>query len=1046
MGGSIRWFVDNPVAANLLMLFLVVGGFFGLMALDKQFFPRVELNTISISMPYPGAGPREVEEQICVRIEQAIYDLNGIKEIRSSAREGLATLTIKAETGTDVQRLTAEIKNRVDAIDSFPGEAERPVVTELPHRYHMAVVTLAGELDERELKELGEALRDDLAAQPHVSVVELASPRRYEVSIEVSEYTLRRYGLNFDTIVTAIRGTSLNLPAGTIKASDGDIRLQSRGQAYTREEFENIPLLSNTDGTQIVLGDVATIVDGFEDLDIQTRFNGKPSHNLHVYVTSRPNTLATSKVVNEWLERARETLPDGVELEVWQDSSLPFQERINTLVNNGLGGLVLVFIVLMLFLRPQIALWVCVGIVVAFMGSFFFMQYAGVSLNMMSLFALLLILGIVVDDAIIVGESIHSRQMAGFKGANGAKSGARIVFRPVMYAVLSTMIFFAAMLFLPGDLATVARSVAVVALLALGCSLLESLWILPSHLAPMREPVPSRFQLLRNWETFRLRFADGLTHFAHNKYRPLLSNCLDNNLLVCALFVLALFFSLALYGGGWLRSSFFPVVQSDYVTAHIKLPEGGAFNDAVSMLDKVESAALLLKTELNGGAEGDTGRLQIGNIESEVAEDAIRVVVESRSDEVDTAQLALRWQDLIGDIGDVEDFSMNYTLNDLGKPIKLVLASTHFEDLQLISSEASQLLQAYPGVHNVRDSLQSQQQEIVLELKPAAENLSITLAALANQVRTAFHGAEVQRIPRLREDVRVMVRYPETDRVSVNNLRDMRIRSPSGEEVPFDTVASVRFEAGYPTIERLNRKRTVEITAEVADGTSAPRAIVQDIATTYLPQWQQRFPDLTMEMGGELREQAEFLGALIKYMVLAMIGSYALMAIPFGSYWQPLLVLTAVPFGVMGAIFGHLLMGLDVSLMSLLGIVACAGVVVNDNLVLIDRINNLQSWGSSLKDALVQAGEDRFRPIALTSLTTFVGLLPIMAETSFQAQFLIPMVVSLAFGVLFATGVTLLLVPSLYLLGVQIASGVKSRTTAASNPSESESPDAREQG
>ncbi len=1017
MGSSIRWFINNPIAANLLMIFMLVGGAFGIISLDKPFFPRIETNTVRISLPYPGAGPREVEEQVCVRIEQAIYDLSGIKDIRSFAREGLGTVIVEAAPGYDMQRLTMEIKNRVDAIETFPGEAERPTVTELAHRYYMMVVSLAGDLDERELKELGERLRDDLASQPHVSGVELSSPRKYEVSIEVSEFTLRRYGLGFADIVNAIRGSSLNLPAGAIKAAEGDIRLQSRGQAYTKEDFAKIPVLSNVDGTQIVLGDVASIVDGFEDLDIRTRFNGKPSLNLRVYVTSRPNTLATSKVVNNWVRRLESQLPAGVTLTVWQDSAVPFRERINTLVSNGLSGLVLVFIVLMLFLRPQLAMWVCAGIAVAFMGTFFLMQYTEASLNMMTLFALILILGIIVDDAIIVGESIHSRQMSGVSGEIGAKSGARLVSGPVMYAVISTMVFFVAMLFLPGDLASMARQIAIVALLALGCSLIESLWILPSHLAKMSEPQPSRYKMLQQWEAFRLRFAEGLTRFCEHTYVPFLKKCLGNNLLVTALFVLVLFFSLALYAGGWLRTAFFPQIESNFVTVNIELADGEAFSRSLRVLDQVESAALLLKKEFNSDPAYRSDVPAIENTESEARKNEVRVVLESRTDEVDGGLLALRWRQLMGELGEVKSIDINYTLNEVGKPIELVLASTHMEDLRAIAKEARQVLEAYPGVNNVTDNLQSLQQEIVLELKPAAENLSITLSDVANQVRAAFHGTEVQRIPRLREDVAVMVRYPESERISPSYLREMRIRTRAGDEVPFDTVATVRFEPGQPTIERLNRKRTMEITADVIDGTSDPRAVVKAVTDFYLPQWVQRFPELSMETGGELKEETEFMQALIKYMVLAMISIYALMAILFRSYWQPLLVLSAIPFGMMGAIFGHILLGLEISLMSLLGIVACAGVVVNDNLVLIDRINQIRSWGKHLEYAILMAGNDRFRPIVLTSLTTFFGLLPIIAETSVQAQFLIPMAVSLAFGVLFASVVTLLLVPCLYLLG-----------------------------
>ena len=1021
MAGPIRWFVANPIAANLLMVFLLIGGALALPALDKQFFPEFELNMVSISMPYRGAGPGEVEEQICVRIEEAVHDLNGVKEIRSIARQGMGTVIVEAEGGYDMQRLTAEIKTRVDAITTFPTDAERPIVTELAHRHHMAAVTVAGDLGERPLKELAERLRDDLASQPHVSVVDLATPRPYEVSVEVSEYTLRRYGLKFSDVVNAIRGSSLNLPAGSIKSSGGDIQLQTRGQAYDRYDFENIPLLSTRDGTQLRLGDVTSIRDGFEDVDVRTRFNDKPSHNMHVYVTSRPNALATSESLHQWAERTRAQLPPGVELAVWRDTSVPFRERTNTLVRNGVGGLALVFLVLMLFLRPMLALWVCTGIGVAFMGTFFLLQYTGVSLNMMSLFAFLLILGIVVDDAIIVGESVHARQSAGEVGARGAVTGTRMVIKPVMFAVISTMIFFAPMMFLPGHMADAAFPIPVVVIIALAFSLIECFCILPPHLAHMRTPRPGRFRWMRSLEAFRQRFALGMTRFASNAYRPFLARCLGRNLVVVSLFLVALMFSLALYGGGWVRSSFFPAIPSDHVEAEIDLQEGGPFSRTMEVLHQVESAALQVKAEFNSDPRYRGLGAVVGNIDSSGRENEVRVMVETRSGVVDTRELSERWRELIGDLGEVESFRLDYTINDRGTPITLVLASPSLADLRQVSGELRQALAAYPGVYNINDSLQTPREEIVLGLRPAAENLSVNLADLARQVREAFYGAEAQRIPRPREDVRVMVRYPEEERLSPDNLRDMRVRTPVGDEVPFDTVATVEYQPGYLVIDRLDRKRTLEVSAEVAAGTSVPRGVVEDITARYYPDWRNRFPGLTMSLDGEMEEESEFSEALFTYMGLAMLLIYALMAVAFRSYFQPLLVLTAVPFGIMGAIFGHMILDWEISMLSLMGVIACAGVVVNDNLVLIDRINQLRAGGHGVLESLLQAGEDRFRPIILTSITTFVGLLPIMSETSMQAHFLIPMVISLAFGVLFATGVTLLLVPSLYLLGEQLA-------------------------
>ncbi|NQX88582.1 MAG: efflux RND transporter permease subunit [Halioglobus sp.] len=1020
MPGPIRWFVHNPIAANLLMVFLLIGGALAIPSLNKQFFPDTELSIVSVSLPYPGAGPAEVEQQISKRIEEAVHDLNGIKEIRSTSRQGVGTVLVEAEPDYDIQRLSAEVRSRVDAITAFPAEAERPVVTELAHRHRMAVVTLAGDLSERELKELGVELRDELAAQPHISVVELMTPRPYEVSVEVSEYTLRRYGLTFNDVVDAIRGSSLNLPAGVIKGSEGDIQLQTRGQAYDGYDFESIPLLSTVDGTQILLGDVATVKDGFEEVNIRRRFNDKPSLNMRVFVTSNPNTLATSQTLHRWIEETSKHLPPGVELALWQDTAELFKARANTLVKNGIGGLILVFLLLMLFLRPLLALWVCVGIAVAFMGTFLLLPYTGVSLNMVSLLAFLLILGIVVDDAIIVGESVYSHQSSGAAGYDGAINGTRAVLKPVMYAVISTMIFVAPMMMLPGQMARAGVPIPVVMILALTFSLVECMLILPSHLAHMKPMRPSRFAVFRRLEVVRLWFSNGMTHVAANVYRPFLRRCLERNLLVIALFAVALMFSLALWGGGWVKKAFFPSINSDFIFAEITLQEGGAFSESLRVLQQVEAAAQQVKSEYNSDP-AFAGEEVIGHIGVRARNNEVGGSIFVPTDAVDISVVANRWRELMGDLGPVEDLHMDFTINDRGKPITLVMASSSLDDLRAVSDYLRVVLSKYPGVYNINDSMQSPREEIELGLKSAAENLSVSLADLAGQVRQAFYGAEAQRIPRAKEDVKVMVRYPENERISVDNLNEMRVRTPAGEEVPFDTVADVRYQPGYLTIDRLNRKRTLTITADVAFGISDPRAIVNDVVTKHLPELQSKYDGLTMRLDGELQEESDFLRTLLTYMGLSMLIVYALMAIPFRSYWQPFLVLTAVPFGIMGAILGHWIFSWQVSMFSLLGVIAAAGVVVNDNLVLIDRINQVRDKGNGLVDALLRGGQDRFRPIVLTSLTTFVGLMPIMSETSVQAQFLIPMVISLAFGVLFATGVTLLLVPCLYLLGEQVS-------------------------
>ncbi len=1007
------------------MVLLIIGGYTSIPKLDKQFFPTPEINQIEIRMEFRGASPREVEEQISVRIEEAIHDLNGVEELRSTSREGVGVVLVEVESDYPTQKLTNDINTRVDAIRSFPSDAERPTVTEITYRHQMGRVQIYGDLSEREMKQFGETLRDELVRQPWVSVVELQTARPYEVSIEVSEDSLQRYQLTFDQVASAVRSASINLPAGAVQRDSGDLLIQTRGQAYDRADFESIVLRSDFSGQELLLSDVAAVRDTFEDVDVDIEFNGKRSLGLNVYVTTSPDVILTTDTVKAWVKERELSLPEGVSLEFWQDPSKSFRERVRTLVSNGLGGLVLVIIVLMLFLRPMLAFWVSVGIVVAYMGTLFLLPYTGQGLNMISLFAFLLTLGIVVDDAIIVGESVHSAQSRGLSGVHGALVGTRQVVKPVVFAVISTMVFFAPMFFLPGEWGPASKGIPVVVCLALGFSLIESLLILPSHLAHMKpEPeIPDSGWLTRT----RMACAGWLARFANERYRPFLEKCLRNHASVGGFFLVLLCLSLALFGGGYLKSAFFPRVNSDFVVGTVELPQGGAFANSQAMRDRLVTAAEGIKTDYNSQPRyQDTPA--IDNILGVAGGNKVDLLVQTVNDDLDTEEMTKRLRQSLGDLSEAKDVRFDYTIRDPGKPISLLFASDSIADLEVLAQEVRGALERYPGVFDITDSFDAPLEELVLSLKPAAENLGITLADVATQIRQAFYGEEVQRIPRDGEDVRVMIRYPESERRAIANINSMYVRTRDGTEVPFSTVATYNVETGYQSIERLDRLRTLEVSADVSEDGAPPRAIVESVLRNDAPVWLQRYPGLTINMDGELQEEIEFQQAMVYMGSLSMLIIFGLMAIAFKSYWQPFLVLTAVPFGLMGAIFGHWMLGWQVSMFSIMGVIACAGVVVNDNLVLIDRINNLRAEGMDLVDALLQGATDRFRPIVLTSVTTFVGLLPIMLETSVQAQFLIPMVVSLSFGVIFATGVTLVLVPALYLLGDDIGKFLSTAT------------------
>lgn len=1016
MKNLVAWFAHNPIAANLLMILIVIGGFTSMPLVDKEFFPERQLNRIQVDVLYPGAGPAEVETQICRRIEEAVSDLDGIKEIVSTAREGIGQLRIEVARGYDSQRLLNGVKSRIDALNTLPREAERPQVSEILWKSRMMSIALAGNIGEANLKELGERLREDLATLREVSLVELRQPRNYEISVEVSELDLRRYGLRFDDVVAAIRDSSLNLPAGKIRAEAGDIQLQTRGQGYVAQDFEQIVLLSRVDGTKIRVGDVATVIDGFEDVDVLSTLNGKPALTLDVYVTTEPDVLATSRSVRRSIEKILPTLPEGVELKVMRDTSEPFKGRLTTLVTNGISGLALVFVLLMIFLRPALAFWVSVGILAAFLGSIWLLPYTGVSLNMVSLFAFILILGILVDDAIIVGEAVHTKQEGGMRGVEGAVIGTQSVLKPVCFAVLSTMVFFVPFYFLPSD-GQEARHIATVVLLALGFSLFESLFILPAHLGNMRPERPGPIAGLAALERAREAVEHGLLRFAREVYRPFLERCLAYRYLTVSVFLVALLLTISLLAGGWVPRSFFPRVPIDFVIATATLPDGASFRETRRVMERMEAAGERLRSELNRDAEVVT------DVEAVAYGVTVRATLTLSEDEdrpITAREISRRWSDAIGPMPEVKSFDLQSTMIPLGKPIELNLSAPTIDGLRAAADELGRELARYPGVLRVYSSLEETRPEIEIRLKDQAELLGLSLADIARQVRRGFYGEEVQRVPRQREDVRVMVRYPEIERLSEDYLREMRIRTPDGREVPFEAVAEVHYVDSYRVIERVDRRRTAVISADVASG-AEPAAIIAQIQAERLPQWQMRTPGLELTVEGERREEKEFTEAVFRLIGLSMIVIFGLMAVAFRSYVQPLLVLTAIPFGYAGSVLGHLLMGREISMFSLLGIVACAGVVVNDNLVLIDRLNILRADGVRPLVAVARAATDRFRAIVLTSVTTFVGMAPIMLERSSQAQFLIPMVISLSFGVLLATFVTLIFVPALYGVGVDLA-------------------------
>ena len=1021
-----NWFIDNPIAAKILMVLILVGGVFTFPLISKQFFPVGQFDIIQISMTYPGAGPEEVESQLIKRIEEAVEPLSGIEEIRAVAKEGFAQIFIDVEKGESTPRLMNDVKANVESIATFPVGAEPPQIVELRYKLTIMRLLLLGELAEHELKELGESIREELADIPSVMMTELSGVRDYEVSIEISESALSQYGLSFTDVSNAIKGYSFTLPAGKINDAGGDIQLQARLQAEDAQDFYQIPIVRTPQGSIVRVSDVATINDGFIDIGLEGRFNGTTAIQLEIINRERPQILRTAKDVRAYVERKQQELPNNVSLQVWTDSSVPYQGRLDTLLNNGLGGLILVYIILVLFLRPMLALWVCTGIVVAFSGALWALSFTPVTLNVMSLFSFIMILGIIVDDAIIVGEAVYSQQSKLGDRRLGAIAGVKSVMAPVWFAVVSTIVFFIPFYYL-SDIPDTSH-IATPVILALVFSLIESLFLLPSHLAHggllqllvdyfqrLLSPFKSMFMRL---EFYRQRISASLPYFASTYYRRALLKASLAPSFVLMLFMLLFSITITLVASGWIKTAFAPRVSSDYVIATADLPESSSFEQAYQLMQRIEKNAFSVRDDVN--KEYNREIIQGVHATAVDAKAIVTIRLDSSSDRpVSAGEVSNRLRRQIGQVSGIKDLSVRFTTNEIPKPIEFNILSSESEKMKFYADDIVRYLAGVQGVYDVRTSLEHPAQEINFSLNKNAESLSVSTLDIATQIRQAFYGDEVQRIPREREDVKVFLRYPNSERGYEEELNDMLIKVPNGASVPLNALVDFDYRDSLKTIDRIDGKRVAVVGAELSAGFNASE-IVDRVMVYAQTELSQRYPSVQIQLKGEEEEQREFREKIRLYFVLSMLVIFGLMAVMFRSYAQPILVISAVPFGYMGGVLGHYALDVTFSMMSMLGGLACAGVVVNDNVVLIDRINQLRKLGYSVRNAVINGAIDRFRPIVLTSVTTFLGLTPVLLENSVQARFLTPMVTSLSFGVLFATFVTLLFVPSLYLFGYNV--------------------------
>ncbi|MCP4642150.1 MAG: efflux RND transporter permease subunit [bacterium] len=1016
--GPIAWMAGHSVAANLIMLIFIVGGVISLRNIQQEFFPDIAPDTVSVSVAYPGASPEEVESGILLSIEESVRSLDGVDEVTSFAREGGGQVMVELLIGADIQRAAQDIKGEVDRIVTFPEEAEEPEVRIDSHRRDVVTVFLYGDAPNTTLHQLGEKLRDWFLQSPDITQVDLDGLPPLEIGIEMSQEQLRRHGLSLGDVANRLQGAAADIAGGGIKTDSGEILVRLKERREYGDQFAELPIITTADGSMVRLRDVATIEDSFADTDRRSTYNGVNAINLDVYRVGDETPIQVSNAVRKALEEFEPQLPPGMKTGCYHDRADVYRQRVELLLRNGAIGLVLVLVLLGLFLEARLAFWVMMGIPISFMGSFLFLPSFDVSLNMVSLFAYIVALGIVVDDAIVVGENVYHYHQEGLPFMEAAVKGAREVAVPVTFSILTNIAAFLPISFVPGMIGKIFRMIPVVVCTVFVISLVESLFVLPAHLGHQRDR--NRRGILGWLHGRQQAFSHGFTRWVRTRYGPFLAFTLRHRYLTvtASLGVLIVMSAYALSG----RMGFqqFPVIESDYADARLVLPYGSPAEKTEAIVQRLYEGARRVVDESGhpelvnaiisdvGWGGGHSGRVRV-----ELAEPDIRKTIMS------TAEFTQKWRQAVGEVPGVENLrfaSDSGGPGGHGRPLAVELSHRSIETLEEVSGELAKIVETYPGVADVDDGFQPGKPQLDFTIKPEGKSLGLTPIEVARQVRHAFYGAQVLRQQRGRNEIKVMVRLPESERSSEQTIHDLLIRTPQRTYVPFREIATITRGRAYTVIDRRNGRRVVQVSGDVTPRSKAGE-VLADLRESVLPGLMEKYRGLSYSFEGHQAEIRESMGSLKVTFALAMMAIYAMLAIPFRSYVQPFIVMLSIPFGIVGAFVGHLIMGYDLCIPSMFGIVALSGVVVNDSLVMIDFANNRErKEGMPRWDAIQSAAIQRFRPILLTTLTTFGGLAPMIFETSRQARFLIPMALSLGFGILFATAITLVIVPSMYLL------------------------------
>lgn len=1020
--GLIAYFAQNPIAGNLLMVILLIGGLLSALGLTAQVFPTIDPGTVSISVVYPGATPTEVEEGITRRVEEAVFGIEGVDRVISRASENLGSVILELKDFVDADKVRDDAEAAVKQLIDFPPEdAEQPKIVRAETLSDVLTIVVSSEMGERELRRGAEMVEEALLALPGVSLVSLLGAKDYEIAIEISEDSLRRYDLTMSQIANTIRRSSVNLSSGQIKTQGGDLLLRTNTKRSSGEAFENIVLRADSDGGVLRVSDVATVRDGFVDIDLINQFNGRESVLVKVQKSEAEDVLAIAGTIKTFLEGYRPPL--GIDVSVWDDQTEVLQERIGLLLRNGLLGFALVFLFLVIMLDLRLALWVAMGVPISFLGAFLFFDAFGINVNMISLFALIIVLGIVVDDAVVVGESIISEQEKGKTGMEAAMDGVKAVIGPVMVGVLTTMAAFAPLLFATGTFGQILGVVPVVVILVLAMSLIEAFLILPSHLANggtwSRWPLDTlQSAVSAKVDRFRtLILAPAVARAVRYRYFTLLGG------------IVFLMLAGSLVGSGAVRFLFFPALEANSIRAKVEFPIGTPFESTRVAANQIVEAANAVNASLDGvafesisvtiGGQTRSGGGPGGGSGLTVASHlaSIKISLGPEPPRTQSAkELERLWRAEVGDIPGVERLS--YVADFFGGQADIDFELAH-QNSEVLVQAVSTLRANYDtidGVYEVQDSNSIGKRQLDINLTPAGEAAGLTPTDIARQLRRNFFGEEVQRIQRGRQELKVMVRYPEASRSSTADLFDARIRLADGSEAPLSIVAQVTESRSLSAINRIDGLQIVSVSGQVDDDVTTPSLANTRVLEQFVPTLKQQFPGLQVRQAGAGREQSKDLSALGRLTLVALLIIFALMASQLKSYTQPLIILAGVPFGAAGALVGHYLLGYNLSFISIFGIVALSGVVVNDSLVLLDRYNKLVDEGWENAKAIVEAARLRFRAIFLTTATTALGLTPMLFETSTQAQFLIPMAVSLATGIVFASIIILFLIPALVMI------------------------------